>query len=56
MVEDAEILFERDGFFSAIRERVRQSLKRLGSRRRVLGRTRYWELKPDYVPGEIFEI
>jgi uncharacterized protein len=56
MVEDAVILFEQDGFFSAIQDRVRRSLNRLGSRRRVLGRTRYWELKPDYTPGEIFEL
>ncbi|MCX7680607.1 MAG: nucleotidyltransferase domain-containing protein [Anaerolineae bacterium] len=56
LVEDAVILYEREGFFSAILERVRRSLARLGARRRQLGRVRYWELKPDYTPGEIFEI
>ena len=55
-VEDAVILYERDGFFSAVLEKLRQSLSRLGARRMRLGKIRYWELKPDYVPGEIFEL
>lgn len=56
LVEDAIILYEREGFFSAILERVRCSLARLGARRRQLGKVRYWELKPDYKHGEVFEI
>ena len=56
MIEDAIILYEQDGFLSAIFDRVRQSLRRLGSRRRLCGNTRYWELKPDYVPREEFTI
>lgn len=56
LVEDAVILYEREGFFSAILEQVRCSLARLGARRRQLGKVRYWELKPDYTYGEVFEI
>ncbi len=56
LVEDAVILYERAGFFSAILERLRRSLERLGARRVRTGRVRYWELKPDYMPGEIFEL
>lgn len=56
LVEDAVILHERAAFFSAILDRLRRSLERLGARRVRTGKVRYWELKPDYVPGEIFEL
>ena len=56
LVEDAMILHERNGFFSAILERLRASLRRLGARRIRRGHVRYWELKPDYVPGEVFHL
>lgn len=56
LVEDACILYEQDGFFTAILERLRGSLNRLGAQRRRRGRIRYWDLKPDYTPGEVFEI
>lgn len=56
MVEDAIILFERDAFFSRVLERLRTSLARLGAKRLRRGEVRYWDLKPDYVPGEIFEL
>ncbi len=56
MVEDAVLLYDRDGFFHQVLARVRESLKRLGARRVRLGRTWYWDLKPDYRPGEVFEL
>lgn len=56
LVEDAIILYERDAFFSNILKTLRQSLERLGARRVKRGQIRYWELKPDYVPGEVFEL
>ena len=56
LVEDALILYEREGFFSAVLERLRASFQRLGARRIQRGRIRYWELKPDYIYGEVFEI
>lgn len=56
LVEDARILFDRDGFFSGILERLRQSLRALGARRLQRGQFRYWDLKPDYRVGEIFEV
>ena len=55
-VEDAIILHDRDGFFADILRRLKRRLKELGSVRRQMGNIRYWELKPDYRPGEIFEI
>jgi len=56
MVEDLQILFDRENFFFDILNQVRDSLKKLGARRQRLGSFRYWELKPDYKPGETFEI
>jgi hypothetical protein len=56
MVEDLQILYDRENFFFDILNQVRDSLKKLGARRQSLGSFRYWELKPDYKPGEIFEI
>ncbi len=56
MVEDAKILFDRDGFFGKRLDRLRKRLKELGSKRIWKGNAWYWDLKPDYKPGEIFEI
>ncbi|MBI1870791.1 MAG: nucleotidyltransferase domain-containing protein [Chlamydiae bacterium] len=56
MVYDAKILLDRDRFFFKRLERLRARLKELGSRRIWSGNAWYWELKPDYKPGEVFEI
>lgn len=56
MTEDAILLHDRDGFFAAILERMRQSLQRLGARRVRQGRTWYWDLKPDFKPGDVVEL
>lgn len=56
MTEDAILLYDRDGFFAGVLEGVRASLRRLGSRRLTRGGIRYWDLKPDYKPGEVFTI
>lgn len=56
MVEDAVILYDKEGFFAGILEKLRQRLFSLGSRRLVQGSVRYWDLKPDLRPGEIFEL
>lgn len=55
-VEDAVILYERGTFFSTILATLRRSLERLGARRLKRGQIRYWDLKPDYRPGEVFEL
>lgn len=52
MTEEAVILFDRGGFFAGILERLRKRLRELGARRLQLGRLRYWDLKPDFKPGE----
>jgi predicted nucleotidyltransferase len=56
LLQDALILYDREGFFSAVLERLRASFLRLGARRVKRGKIRYWELKPDYTPGEVFEL
>jgi len=47
---------DKDGFFEGVLRRLRKRLKELGSVRRKMGNIRYWELRPDCPPGEIFEI
>lgn len=56
MVEDLKILYDKDSFFSNVLDRLKASLKKLGAKRIKQGSYRYWELKPDYQPGEVFEI
>lgn len=56
MVYDAIILYDKDCFFSSILERLRKRLNKLGSRRVYSGNAWYWVLKPDFKPGEVFEI
>ncbi len=56
MVEDAQILFDKGGFFSVLLKRLKKRLKVLGARRIWKGNAWYWVLKPDLKPGEVFEI
>jgi uncharacterized protein len=56
LTEDAVLLYDADGFFASVLERVRGALRRLGSRRIWHGKTWYWDLKPDFQPGDVIEI
>jgi predicted nucleotidyltransferase len=56
MTEDAVLLYDRGGFFTAVLEGVRASLRRLGSRRVRQGNLWYWDLKPDFKPGDEIRI
>lgn len=56
MVEDAKILFDRGDQFANRLDRLRKRMAELGSKRVWRGNAWYWDLKPDYKPGEIFEI
>jgi len=56
MVDDARVLYDRDGFFARRLERLRTRLNELGARRIWRGKVWYWDLKPDYQPGEVFEL
>jgi predicted nucleotidyltransferase len=56
MTEDAQLLFDREGFFARELDRLRERLAHLGAKRIWLGNAWYWDLKPDYRPGEVFEL
>lgn len=56
MVEDAKILYDKNNFFTNILSQLKKRLKALGARRVWQGNAWYWILKPDYKPGEIFEL
>lgn len=56
MVEDALLLYDEEAFFENFLRELRQRLGKLGAKRIWVGNAWYWDLKPDYQPGEIFEI
>lgn|SRR4030065_2477323 len=56
MVEDARILFDRRKFFSEVLDKLKSRLKELGAKRVWRGDVWFWDLKPDYKMGEVFEI
>ena len=56
LVEDARLLYDRDDFLKGFLDRLRRRLKQLGARRIRRGNAWYWDLKPDFKPGEVFEL
>ena len=56
LTEDAVILHDRREFFAGVLDRLRVSLRRLGARRVRQGAVWYWDLKPDFKPGDVVEI
>ena len=56
MTEDAVLLVDRAGFFAGVLDRLRASLRRYGAKRVRLGSTWYWDLKPDFVLGDVVEL
>lgn len=56
MIDDAEIMYDRDGFLQQTLDALSDRLSRLGARRIWRDSEWYWDLKPDYRPGEVFEI
>ncbi len=56
MVEDAVILYDREDFLKNTLDVLRGNLTRLGAKRIWRGDNWFWDLKPDYQRGEIFEV
>ena len=56
MTEDARILFDPDGCLADALDRLRGRLRELGSKRIWRGNAWYWDLKPDYKPGDVFDL
>jgi predicted nucleotidyltransferase len=56
MIEDAKIHYDKGDFFKGVLKKVKKKLEELGAKKIQVGKMWYWDLKPDYKPGEIFEI
>ena len=56
MIDDLRLLYDRDGFFRNHLDGFAARLQRLGARRIHRDGTWHWDLKPDYRPGEVFEL
>lgn len=57
MIEDAVILLDRGDFFKKRLKKLKERLHLLGARKVALKDGGwYWDLKPDLVAGEIFEL
>ncbi len=56
MIDEAKIIFDKRDFFRSVLKKTRKRLGELGAKRVQVGKMWYWDLKPDYRPGEVFEI
>lgn len=56
MLDDARILYDRNGFLQRAFDEFAARLSRLGAKRIWRENSWYWDLKPDYKPGDVFEI
>jgi len=56
LVDDAKLLFDRDAFFADALAMLRLRLQALGARRIWRGNAWFWDLKPDYRPGDVFQL
>jgi len=56
LVDDARVLLDNRGVFATAIAGLRARLDQLGARRIWRGNAWFWDLKPDYRPGEVFEL
>ena len=56
MMLEAQLLYDRDDFMAARLDRVRERADALGATRQQVGDVLYWDLKPDFVPGEVIAL
>jgi predicted nucleotidyltransferase len=56
MIDDARILFDREDVMRHAFAQFKARLDWLGARRIWRGNAWFWDLKPDYKPGEVFEL
>ena len=52
MLDDGRLLCDRDGFFAGELAALKARLDKLGSKRIWKDDTWYWDLKPDFKPGD----
>lgn len=55
-LEDAKLRVDRDAFLDQTFAALRARRARLGARRIWRGPVGFWDLKPDYRPGDVFEL
>lgn len=56
MIDDARFLYDHDEFMQQALAKFKTRLEQLGARRIWRGNVWHWDLKPDYKPGEVFEL
>ena len=57
MLSGHVLLFDREGFFAGVLERLQRRLAELGARRYVdEDGYEYWDLKPDWTPGDVITL
>jgi hypothetical protein len=56
MTEDARLLHDPEGVLARRLDRLRSRLTELGARRIWRGNAWYWDLKPDFKPGDIITL
>jgi hypothetical protein len=52
MLDDGRLLYDRGGFFAGEQAALKGRLDKLGSKRIWKDDTWYWDLKPDFKPGD----
>ena len=56
LADEALLLYDRDHFLANRLAQVRERLETLGATRRQVGSVTYWDIKPDFVPGEVITL
>jgi hypothetical protein len=56
LTEDARLLYDKEEYFQRFLDGLRDRLRKLGARRIWRGNAWYWDLKPDFKLGDVFEI
>lgn len=56
MVDDARIIYDKDGFFERYLNDLRKKLQELGARKVQHAGAWYWDLKPNFRKGDIIEL
>jgi hypothetical protein len=49
-------LYDREGFLQSALGRLKARLESLGARRIWRGNAWFWDLKPDFKPGDVIEL
>jgi predicted nucleotidyltransferase len=55
-IDDARLLYDRGDFFRQFLNQLENRLRKLGARRIWRGSAWYWDLKPDFKVGEVFDV